>query len=353
MTKPHLTSGPKQTFRRYPRILKKSLSLLAICLAFVQAKAEPKAGAIRVLFLGHESEHHNSNKFYPMLAKGLGRDAIYFDYVTSVEEALTKKTLTVLTYNIYAARSGVDRIAKVIRSVNPDLVALQEVDHNAIRSKRLDQTKELARLTGLKYFIYEATGTYPEINQDPYKKNYPKLAGPKGLYARTIGEDGFRGIAVLSRYPIVRQKIVPLPGGCHPRDLIVATIEFPTSKNKTREITFISTHLSHNSKEARLRSVELIGQTAKKTKQPVLLAGDINALPNSPTLKALYSQGWLNPAIGKSIQTFPVKAEAKNGRQIDYVFQFNSKWKSLKEGTENSDRTASDHLAYFVTFQID
>ena len=50
--------------------------------------SDPKAGAIRVLFLGHESEHHNSNKYYPMLAKGLGRDAIYFDYVTSVEEAL-------------------------------------------------------------------------------------------------------------------------------------------------------------------------------------------------------------------------------------------------------------------------
>jgi len=48
----------------------------------------PKEGAIRVLFLGHESEHHNSNKYYPMLSKALGRDAIYFDYVTSVEEAL-------------------------------------------------------------------------------------------------------------------------------------------------------------------------------------------------------------------------------------------------------------------------
>jgi putative membrane-bound dehydrogenase-like protein len=43
---------------------------------------------IRILFLGHESEHHNSNAFYPMLAKALGRDAIYFDYVTSVEAAL-------------------------------------------------------------------------------------------------------------------------------------------------------------------------------------------------------------------------------------------------------------------------
>ncbi|MCS1410175.1 MAG: hypothetical protein M2R45_03364 [Verrucomicrobia subdivision 3 bacterium] len=45
-------------------------------------------GPIRVLFLGHESEHHNSNLYYPMLEQALGPDAIYFDYVTSVEEAL-------------------------------------------------------------------------------------------------------------------------------------------------------------------------------------------------------------------------------------------------------------------------
>ncbi len=43
---------------------------------------------IRILFLGHESQHHNSNAFYPMLAKALGREAIYFDYVTTVEAAL-------------------------------------------------------------------------------------------------------------------------------------------------------------------------------------------------------------------------------------------------------------------------
>ena len=60
------------------------LFLLLLSLLFGSASAKP----IRVLFLGHESEHHNSNKFYPMLAKGLGRDAIYFDYVTTVEGAL-------------------------------------------------------------------------------------------------------------------------------------------------------------------------------------------------------------------------------------------------------------------------
>ena len=47
--------------------------------------AEP--GPVRVLFLGHEAQNHRSDLYYPMLAKALGREAIYFDYVTSPEAA--------------------------------------------------------------------------------------------------------------------------------------------------------------------------------------------------------------------------------------------------------------------------
>ena len=38
---------------------------------------------IEVLFLGHDSEHHNSNKFAPMLAAGLAKDGINFSYTTN------------------------------------------------------------------------------------------------------------------------------------------------------------------------------------------------------------------------------------------------------------------------------
>ncbi|MBT4622473.1 MAG: hypothetical protein HOB97_00325, partial [Verrucomicrobia bacterium] len=68
--------------------------LTLLCLAAVTAApgmsrlANAADGPIRVLFLGHESEHHDSNRFFPMLSRALGRDAIYFDYMTSVEEAL-------------------------------------------------------------------------------------------------------------------------------------------------------------------------------------------------------------------------------------------------------------------------
>ena len=48
-----------------------------------------QAGPVRVLFLGHDAEDlHPSDLYFPMLSQALGRDAIYFDYVTAVEEAL-------------------------------------------------------------------------------------------------------------------------------------------------------------------------------------------------------------------------------------------------------------------------
>ena len=79
-------------FRPFKMIKLKLLTLLWFASVFIAPQssllANKKEGPIRVLFLGHESEHHNSNAYYPMLSRALGRDAIYFDYVTSVEEAL-------------------------------------------------------------------------------------------------------------------------------------------------------------------------------------------------------------------------------------------------------------------------
>jgi putative membrane-bound dehydrogenase-like protein len=45
--------------------------------------ARPTEGPIRVLFLGHEAEHHPSGVYAPLLMQALGREAIWFDYVTT------------------------------------------------------------------------------------------------------------------------------------------------------------------------------------------------------------------------------------------------------------------------------
>lgn len=72
------------------KILLFPIALIAIfSLAQTTPETPPtKKGPLRILFLGHDSEHHDSNKYFPMLAKATGRDAIYFDYHTDVESTL-------------------------------------------------------------------------------------------------------------------------------------------------------------------------------------------------------------------------------------------------------------------------
>ena len=73
--------------------MKKS-PFLTIIVAFVLAVAASAAPRpIRVLFLGHESEHHDSAKYLPYLMANFGREAIYFDYFTR-PECLNPETLS-------------------------------------------------------------------------------------------------------------------------------------------------------------------------------------------------------------------------------------------------------------------
>jgi endonuclease/exonuclease/phosphatase family metal-dependent hydrolase len=63
-------------------------------------------------------------------------------------------TLRVLTYNIHHGegtdgRFDLSRLAGVVTSVQPDLVALQEVDERTERTNGVDEVAELARLTDL------------------------------------------------------------------------------------------------------------------------------------------------------------------------------------------------------------
>ncbi|MGB9623936.1 MAG: endonuclease/exonuclease/phosphatase family protein [Phycisphaerae bacterium] len=61
-------------------------------------------------------------------------------------------TLHVLTYNIHQGegmdrRLDLERIAKVIREAKPDLVAFQEVDRGAERTRRVDEPAGFASFT--------------------------------------------------------------------------------------------------------------------------------------------------------------------------------------------------------------
>lgn len=224
--------------------------------------------------------------------------------------------LTVMSYNIHHAE-GVDgkldlpRIAGVITSVSPDLVALQEVDRNTERTGKVDQAQELARLTGM-----------------------------ESAYGRTMDYQGGQyGVAVLSRLPIRETQIHPLPvtEDWEPRILFQTTIELPDS----RTLQFISTHLDHHGDNRnRLASVPVIEKWAKDNpKSLALLLGDLNDTPDSPVLKPILTH-WTMTNAGKPLFTIPVENPK---RQIDFIlFRPQNCWKAVKTWVLE-ETIASDH----------
>ncbi len=201
--------------------------------------------------------------------------------------------LRILTYNIHHGQ-GTDgkfdlpRIANVIKSFNPDLVALQEVDRKTKRASGVDQAAELARLTGMNYAY-----------------------GPAMKYS-----GGEYGEAILSRFPIleITNHILPWGDGSEPRALLVVRV----NSNELGEIVFCGTHLAHDSEADRIEQAKKINELLVLFDDAgVILVGDLNSQPDSKPMKVL-SEHWIDAAAATGIPqpTFP---NVNPDRRIDYV----------------------------------
>ena len=232
--------------------------------------------------------------------------------------------LRILSYNIHHAE-GVDgkldvpRIAQVILSVDPDLVALQEVDKNTIRTGKVNQDIELSRLTKMNS-VFGSNITF---------------------------QGGQYGNAILSKFPIIKNKNFLLPNvdSGEQRGLLQSQIQISNKEN----VLFFSTHLDHRRSDTeRLASAKAINQIISlDNKSPAILAGDFNDVPDSPTLKEL-GKVWLR-SNKKILRTIPA---SKPSRQIDYIFvQPKERWKIIESQILDED-IASDHRAIFSIIEL-
>ena len=232
--------------------------------------------------------------------------------------------LRILSYNIHHAE-GVDgkldipRIAQVILSVDPDLVALQEVDKNTIRTGKVNQDIELSRLTKMNC-VFGSNITF---------------------------QGGQYGNAILSKFPIIKNKNFLLPNvdSGEQRGLLQSQIQISNKEN----VLFFSTHLDHRRSDTeRLASAKAINQIISlDNKSPAILAGDFNDVPDSPTLKEL-GKVWLR-TNKKILRTIPA---SKPSRQIDYIFvQPKERWKIIESQILDDD-IASDHRAIFSIIEL-
>lgn len=243
----------------------------------------------------------------------------------AVSQAGEPVRLRVLSYNIHHAE-GVDRkldlerITKVMLSVKPDVVALQEVDKNVKRTGSIDQPAELARLTGMNVIF----GANIEL------------------------QGGHYGNAVLSRFPIARHKnhLLPNIDNGEQRGVIEAEIQVPQAD---QTILLLATHLDHRADEReRIASAKTINELiASHPEQPALLAGDLNATPESKTLQ-LFKKMWIR-ANAKPMATVPVHNPTK---QIDFIlYRPASRWKVI-EVQVLDEAVASDHRAILAVLEL-
>ena len=229
--------------------------------------------------------------------------------------------LRVLSYNIHHG-AGIDgkldlpRIAAVIKAANADVVALQEVDRATRRTNTVDQTVELARLTGLHGRFVVAR---------PY-------------------DGGEYGQAILSREPVGPVTVHQLTGKPGAENRVVGEVSVPASGGRPA-FTFATTHLQHDDAKTRATQSGEVAKLFAGREVPVVLAGDLNAPRGGADLKPL--AGW-DFAVPPGTATFPA---GKPRVGIDHVLTLPPGRFQVVEVKVIDEPVASDHRPLLVVLE--
>lgn len=230
--------------------------------------------------------------------------------------------IKVMSYNLrFGELSPMEEIGRYIASEAPDIVALQECDWNTARERAPKQN-------GVRFVNVLASET-----------------GMFGLYGKSIDyKGGYYGIGILSKYPIVRSERVLLPndGKTEQRSMLVADIEMPGGKI----ITFVCTHLEVSSSEMRVRQVKFINKYLSKVKNQIILAGDMNAEPDSEEM-ALLRKSWKD----LTDREFTYHS-SKPSIKIDYVYSKPAEKVELMETEVCKEVKLSDHFPVMSYIKI-
>jgi len=235
--------------------------------------------------------------------------------------AQTTDTLRILAYNTHHGEGmdgvlDLDRIGRVINSVAPDLVALQEIDRFAERTGVVDQANEYGDLTGM----------------TPLFGDFMDYQG------------GHYGMALLSRFPILSSTNHRLPDGAEPRSALAATVRMP---NSGREVVFSGIHF-YRTEEERLAQAEALRDALSDEEGIVILAGDFNSLPGTPVMDLLAIDFTVVEKEGPSF-TFPADAPE---REIDFVLVRPTDSFRVLEHRVLDEDVASDHRPIFLVLEF-
>lgn len=257
---------------------------------------------------------------------------------SSPAAAMEPPPLRLATFNIHHAEGAdgvldLGRVAEVVKGA--DLVGLQEVDVRfGARSRFEDQAAALGKRLGME----------------------------SAFGGNLKAGEGWYGVALLSRYPIVSQRNHPLPFSkgrekAEPRGLLEAVVEV----DGLRLRVFV-THLAHDSTADRRLQVEAIRARVAGGEGPAIVMGDFNFRPEDPLYARLLSpsvegkpapllvDAWARAGDGGRGATIGLERPGRGGSRIDYIFGTPdlAEGEGFANARVDAWTRASDHQPVFV-----
>ncbi len=239
----------------------------------------------------------------------------------------------IVTYNVHRCvgndrRLDVPRVAAVLAALEPDIVALQELDVGRRRTNYADQAHEIAELLKMTSHFHPAF---------------------------TVEEERY-GDAILTAYPERLVKVGPLPGydrmrALEPRGALWVEVEIDG-----KLVQIINTHLGLVPREQQIQAAHLAGKgwlDHPDCRFPTILLGDFNATATSLVYRTLTTKLQAARRLARRktpTSTFPSPLPVL---RIDHVF--------VSPGIEVQHvfapfdpltRVASDHLPLVMDFEV-
>ncbi|WP_234347480.1 endonuclease/exonuclease/phosphatase family protein [Parabacteroides bouchesdurhonensis] len=249
--------------------------------------------------------------FYGMYAQEPRNGVSYNEIKTKDPSALR-----FMSYNIRIGigmdnEVDIKRVADVINRVNPDVVALQEVDSVTERVNWANQMMQLSELTGM----------YPIFGH--------AVDRSKGKY----------GIGMLTKIKPESVRKVHLPGDEEPRMLIISDF---------KDYAVCSTHFSLVEKD-RVTSAGILIKELEGMNKPVLVGGDFNAKPGSEPVEII--KGKFNLLTSEKFITYPSDTPRVC---LDYIWglKFNNHKYNVLQSVSINEPMASDHLPLMIDIKL-
>lgn len=280
------------------------------------------------------------------------------------------RTLTVVSYNIRGAigtgpwprawwqqirRDRMERIAAIIRGLEPDVVCVQEVGLGTADGVPFEQATELGALTGMEV-RYGAAHHVPLVDAD----------GERVVGAYLWGN------AVLSRWPIRASTLHVLPTPAdddlvEPADVDpelgggIRYADAPTGVRELRSllacaididgitIHALSTHLTYAGAGQRRAQVERIAEVVEALKGPVVIGGDFNASLDSPELASV-RESLVDAFTASAVEPGDRGRHSFQTKAIDHILVRGLSPRSCRVATEAGD--ASDHWPVAATLEL-